>query len=182
MINKLTRISLTGMMGSGKTSIGKILAKKISLPFYDSDNDIEDKLNIKISEIFEKYGESWFREQEEKICNDILKKEEFVLALGGGAITNKLIRDHIEKNTLLIYLKTNENILFERLKNDKSRPLFKGSNLKKKISSILKDREKIYSESDITIENNVNDIEAVVEEIISLIKKVNYDKNKNHNN
>ena len=65
MINKLTRISLTGMMGSGKTSIGKILAKKISLPFYDSDNDIEDKLNIKISEIFEKYGESWFREQEE---------------------------------------------------------------------------------------------------------------------
>ena len=78
MINKLTRISLTGMMGSGKTSIGKILAKKISLPFYDSDNDIEDKLNIKISEIFEKYGESWFREQEEKVCNDILKKEKFV--------------------------------------------------------------------------------------------------------
>ena len=75
MINKLTRISLTGMMGSGKTSIGKILAKKISLPFYDSDNYIEDKLNIKISEIFETYGESWFREQEEKICNDILKKE-----------------------------------------------------------------------------------------------------------
>ena len=123
------------MMGSGKTSIGKILAKKISLPFYDSDNDIEDKLNIKISEIFEKYGESWFREQEEKICNDILKKEKFVLALGGGAITNKLIRDNIEKNSLLVYLKTDENILFERLKNDKSRPLLKGSNLKKKISS-----------------------------------------------
>ena len=131
MINKLTRISLTGMMGSGKTSIGKILAKKISLPFYDSDNDIEDKLNIKISEIFEKYGESWFRKQEEKICKDILKKEKFVLALGGGAITNKLIRDNIAKNSLLIYLKTDENILFERLKNDKSRPLLKETNLKK---------------------------------------------------
>ena len=172
MINKLTRISLTGMMGSGKTSIGKILAKKISLPFYDSDDDIEDKLKIKISEIFEKYGESWFREQEEKICNDILQKEKFVLALGGGAITNKLIRDNIAKNSFLVYLKTDENILFERLKNDKSRPLLKGSNLKKKISSILKDREKLYSESDIIIENNVNDIEAVVEEIISLIKNI----------
>ena len=171
MINKLTRISLTGMMGSGKTSIGKLLAKKINLPFYDSDEDIEDKLSLKISEIFETYGESWFREQEKKICIDILKKEKFVLALGGGAITNVRIRDSIVKNSLLIYLKTDENILFERLKNDKSRPLLKGANLKKQINSILKDRKKLYSESNIIIENNVNDIEAVVEEIISLIKK-----------
>ena len=138
MINKLTRISLTGMMGSGKTSIGKLLAKKINLPFYDSDEDIEDKLSLKISEIFETYGESWFREQEKKICIDILKKEKFVLALGGGAITNVEIRDSIAKNSLLIYLKTDENILFERLKNDKSRPLLKGTNLKKQINSILK--------------------------------------------
>ena len=171
MINKLTRISLTGMMGSGKTNIGKLLAKKINLPFYDSDEDIEDKLSLKISEIFETYGEILFREQEEKICIDILKKEKFVLALGGGAITNEGIRDSIAKNSLLIYLKTDENILFERLKNDKSRPLLKGTNLKKQINSILKDREKFYSESNIIIENNVNDIEAVVEEIISLIKK-----------
>ena len=104
------------------------------------------------------------------------------MALGGGAITNKLIRDNIAKNSLLVYLKTDENILFERLKNDKSRPLLKGINLKKQINSLLKDREKLYSESDIIIENNANDIEAVAEEIISLIKKVNYDKNKNHNN
>ena len=171
MINKLTRISLTGMMGSGKTSIGKLLAKKINLPFYDSDENIEDKLSLKISEIFETYGEILFREQEEKICIDILKKEKFVMALGGGAITNEGIRDSIAKNSLLIYLKTDENILFERLKNDKSRPLLKGTNLKKQINSILKDREKFYSESNIIIENNVNDIEAVVEEIISLIKK-----------
>ena len=171
MINKLTKISLTGMMGSGKTSIGKLLAKKINLPFYDSDEDIEDKLSLKISEIFETYGESWFREQEKKICIDILKKEKFVLALGGGAITNVRIRDSIAKNSLLIYLKTDENILFERLKNDKSRPLLKGTNLKKQINSILKNREKLYSESNIIIENNVNDIETLVEEIISLIKK-----------
>lgn len=171
MINKLTRISLTGMMGSGKTSIGKLLAKKINLPFYDSDEDIEDKLSLKISEIFETYGEILFREQEEKICIDILKKEKFVLALGGGAITNIGIRDSIAKNSLLIYLKTDENILFDRLKNDKSRPLLKGTNLKKQINSILEDREKLYSKSNIIIENNVNDIEAVVEEIISLIKK-----------
>ena len=171
MINKLTRISLTGMMGSGKTNIGKLLAKKINLPFYDSDENIEDKLSLKISEIFETYGEILFREQEEKICIDILKKEKFVLALGGGAITNVRIRDSIVKNSLLIYLKTDENILFERLKNDKSRPLLKGTNLKKQINNILKDREKFYSESNIIIENNVNDIEAVVEEIISLIKK-----------
>ena len=148
-----------------------MLAKKINLPFYDSDENIEDKLNLKISEIFETYGESWFREQEEKICIDTLKKEKFVLALGGGAITNVRIRDSIAKNSLLIYLKTDENILFERLKNDKSRPLLKGTNLKKQINSILKNREKLYSESNKIIENNVNDIETLVEEIISLIKK-----------
>tara|TARA_B100001250_G_scaffold350160_1_gene321735 strand:+ start:74 stop:598 length:525 start_codon:yes stop_codon:yes gene_type:complete len=171
MINKLKRISLTGMMGAGKTSIGKILAKKMSLPFYDSDKDIEDKLKLKISEIFKTYGESWFRKQEEKICKDILKKEKFILALGGGAITNKRIRDNILKDSFLIYLKTDENILFERLKNDKSRPLLKGSNLKKQINNILRDREKFYSKSNIVIENNVNDIETVAEEIMSLVKK-----------
>ena len=171
MINKLKRISLTGMMGAGKTSIGKILAKKMNLPFYDSDKDIEDKLELKISEIFEIYGESWFRKQEEKICKDILKKEKFILALGGGAITNKRIRDNVLKDSFLIYLKTDENILFERLKNDKSRPLLKGTNFKKHINSILKDREKLYSESDIIIENNINDIETLAEEIIFLIEK-----------
>ena len=171
MINKLQRISLTGMMGAGKTSIGKILAKKMNLPFYDSDKDVEDSLNLKISEIFETYGESWFREQEEKICKNILKKEKFVLALGGGAITNKRIRDEIAKNSFLIYLKTDENILFERLKKDKSRPLLKGSDLRKQINAILKDREKFYSESNIVIENNINDIETLAEEIIFLIEK-----------
>ena len=166
MINKLTRISLTGMMGSGKTSIGKMLAKQINLPFYDSDNYIEDKLNIKISEIFEKYGESWFREQEEKICNDILKKEKFVLALGGGAITNKLIRDNISKNSLLVYLKTDENILFERLKNDKSRPLLKGTNLKKQINNILTALEKNQS-GDKTYRQVLTDIKREVNKLQS---------------
>ena len=182
MINKLIKLSLTGMMGAGKTSIGKILAEKIHIPFYDSDQLIVDKLDLEIVDIFRNHGEDYFRNQEEEVCNNILKKETFVLALGGGGILNKRIRETINNETISIYLKTDQNILFERLKNDKSRPLLKGTNLKKQINSILKDREKLYSESDIIIENNANDIEAVVEEIISLIKKVNYDKNKNHNN
>jgi len=132
MINKLMKLSLTGMMGAGKTSIGKILAKKINIPFYDSDQLIVDKLELEIIDIFRNHGEDYFRNQEEEVCNNILKKETFVLALGGGGILNKRIRETINNETISIYLKTDQNILFERLKNDKSRPLIQGSDLKKK--------------------------------------------------
>ncbi len=173
MINRLIRLSLTGMMGSGKTSIGKVLAEKINIPFYDSDELIVDKMDLDIPDIFRNHGEDFFRNQEEEVCNDILKKETFVLALGGGAILNKKIRDSINNNTLSIYLKTDQSILFERLKNDKSRPLLQGSDLKKKINDIISERERFYLKSNIVVDNNTNDIELLTEKLISLIKNYN---------
>ena len=173
MINKSIKLSLTGMMGAGKTSIGKILAEKINLPFYDSDLLIEDKLDLEIKDIFSIHGEDYFRNQEEEVCKNILKKEKFILALGGGGILNKRIRESINNETISIYLKTDQNILFERLKNDKSRPLLQGSNLKKKINDIISEREKFYLKSNIVVDNNINDIELITEKIISLIKNYN---------
>ena len=129
--NNFKKITLTGMMGSGKTIIGKLLAKKISIPFYDSDERIESKLNLKISEIFSKYGEKKFRQEEELICKELLNKNDFVLALGGGAILNKEIQKLMLGKTLSIWIKTNIDVLFERLKNDRSRPLLNEVDLKK---------------------------------------------------
>ncbi len=173
MINKLIKLSLTGMMGAGKTSIGKILAEKINIPFYDSDQLIVDKLDSEIVDIFRDHGEEFFRNQEEEVCKHILKKEKFVLALGGGGILNKRIRKSINNETISIYLKTDQNVLFERLKNDKSRPLLQGSDLKKKINDIISEREKFYLKSNIVVDNNINDIQLTTEKIISLIKNYN---------
>ena len=89
-----------GMMGSGKSSIGKIVSKELKLDFYDIDNIIEKHLKMKISEIFSKKGENFFRKIEEKITIDTLKKKNIVLALGGGSFLNKNIRSKILKNHL----------------------------------------------------------------------------------
>jgi len=170
--NNFNKITLTGMMGSGKTSIGKLLAKKISLPFYDSDKRIESKLNLKISDIFSEFGEKRFRQEEELICKELLEKKKFILALGGGAILNKEIQNLMLDKTLSIWIKTNMDVLFNRLKNDRSRPLLNGVDLKKEIKKISSDREQFYSKSDICIENNDDDLGEVVEKIISRINKV----------
>ena len=164
------RIVLTGMMGSGKTTIGKLLSEKISFPFYDSDEEIELKLNLKISEIFSKLGESRFRIEEEIICRDLLKKDKYVISLGGGAILNEKIFNIISEETTSIWLRTDKNILIERLKEDKTRPLLNNKDLAKEIEKINNYRKQFYSKSDIIIENNNNDINQIVQNIISEIK------------
>ena len=164
------RIVLTGMMGSGKTTIGKLLSEKISFPFYDSDEEIELKLNLKISEIFSKLGESRFRIEEEIICRDLLKKDKYVISLGGGAILNEKIFNIISEETTSIWLRTDKNILIERLKEDKTRPLLNNKDLGKEIEKINNYRKQFYSKSDIIIENNNNDINQIVQNIISEIK------------
>mgnify|MGYP001376779147 FL=1 len=164
------RIVLTGMMGSGKTTIGKLLSEKISFPFYDSDEEIELKLNLKISEIFSKLGESTFRIEEEIICRDLLKKDKYVISLGGGAILNEKIFNIISEETTSIWLRTDKNILIERLKEDKTRPLLNNKDLAKEIEKINNYRKQFYSKSDIIIENNNNDINQIVQNIISEIK------------
>lgn len=164
------RIVLTGMMGSGKTTIGKLLSEKISFPFYDSDEEMELKLNLKISEIFSKFGESRFRVEEEIVCKDLLNKDKYVISLGGGAILNEKIFNIISEETTSIWLKTDENILIERLKEDKTRPLLNNKDLGKEIGKINNYRKQFYSKSDIIIENNNSDINQIVQNIISEIK------------
>ena len=164
------RIVLTGMMGSGKTTIGKLLSEKISFPFYDSDEEIESKLSLKISEIFSKFGENRFRIEEEIVCMDLLNKDKYVISLGGGAILNEKIFNIISEETTSIWLKTDENILIDRLKEDKTRPLLNNKDLGKEIEKINNYRKQFYSKSDIIIENNNNDINQIVQNIISEIK------------
>ena len=139
-------IVFIGMMGSGKSSIGSIVSKRLKVNFFDVDQIIEDELNMKISEIFEKKGESFFREFEEKTTLKILKKNTIVVSLGGGAFINKNIREEILKNHLSFWLKWDSKILIKRIKNSLKRPLAKKAT-SNELMNIINKRSNIYSKA-----------------------------------
>ena len=112
-----------GMMGSGKSSIGSLIAKRLKLNFIDIDKEIEKELGTSIKKIFKLKGENYFRKFEEKITLKRLKLNSVVISLGGGAFTNKNIRKEVLKDNLSFWLNWNENILLNRIKNSKKRPL-----------------------------------------------------------
>ena len=118
---------LLGMMAVGKTTIGKIVAKKQKLEFVDIDANIEEKCLMKISEIFKKKGEKFFRIEEEKEVLKSLKKSNCIIALGGGAFINKNVRDKILKNCISVWLDINLETLIKRTKWNKKRPLINNS-------------------------------------------------------
>ena len=154
-------IVFLGMMGSGKTSIGFLISKKLNLEFFDIDNYIENNLGMKISKIFKNKGEKFFREYEEKITLNILKKNNIVISLGGGAFLNKNIRNEILKNHFSFWLKLESDILIKRIKNSTKRPLaYNISDIE--LKNMIKERSKIYSKALYKINsNNLNKTEIM---------------------
>ena len=169
-MNKYKNIYLVGLMGSGKTTLGKILSKKLDKQFYDSDQVIEEKLGVDVPMIFEYEGEVGFREREKDILNELVGIQNIVLATGGGIILSKANRDLLAKNGIVIYLKSNQEDLILRMKNDKTRPLLKDGNIEEIIKKLCKEREPLYQEiADFEIMTKNKRIHEVLNEIISVI-------------
>ena len=163
-INK-KNVCIMGLMGSGKSIIGKDLSKYCNLKFYDTDKEIELITKKSINEIFEKDGETYFRKIEEKICLELLKKNNCIISLGGGTIINKKIRNAIKKNSYSIYLQVKLNNLESRLKLSKKRPLLnKIENKKETLEKLYYERRRFYEKADFTI-NNDDDKNQVIEKI-----------------
>ena len=141
---KAPNIYLIGLMGSGKTTLGKSLAKKLNRPFIDTDQLIEQKSGVDVSMIFEFEGEKGFRERETKLLSEIALKKEHIVSTGGGIILSKYNRDVIAKSGIIFYLKTQPAELLIRLQNDKTRPLLQGANLKEKLTKIYAERSTLY--------------------------------------
>jgi len=135
---------LLGMMSVGKTTIGKIVAKKQGLEFIDTDINIEKKCSMKISEIFKKKGERFFRIEEEKEVLKSLTKNNCVIALGGGAFINESIRNSVLKSSISMWLDTDLKTLNERIKWNKKRPLLDKKNNQIKINKLYSERKNIY--------------------------------------
>jgi len=152
-MNLNKNIVFLGMMGSGKSSIGNLVSKKLNIPFIDIDILIEDYAGMSITEIFEINGEDYFRNLEEKITLKSLKSKKSIIALGGGGFINEKIRKNVLSNHFSFWLDWNESILLKRIKNSKRRPLaFKSTD--KKIKEIIKERTKIYSKAQFKINCN----------------------------
>ena len=139
-------IVFLGMMGSGKTSLGAMISKKLRLNFFDTDDCIEKESGMKIWKIFELKGEKYFREIEEKITLDILTKKKIVISLGGGTFLNKKIREEILRNHLSFWLNWDSKILIKRIINNPKRPVaYKSS--PSELIDLIKKRSNIYSKA-----------------------------------
>ena len=156
------------MMGVGKSTIGKKLAKKLKRKFIDTDKIIEIKEKKTIKEIFENKGENYFRKIEKKITLEELKKDNLVMALGGGAFINTSIRKEIKSSCLSFWLDLKVESLLNRLKNVKKRPLLDENRLDQSINKIYSERKKIYNESNFRIKCNSMNKDEIVEKIIKL--------------
>ena len=166
-MNSNKNLVFLGMMGSGKSSIGNLVSKKLDLPFMDVDRLIVENTGMSISEIFEKKGENYFRNLEERITLKCLKKISNVISLGGGGFINDKIRKNILSNHFSFWLNWDDSILIKRIKNSKKRPLaFKSTD--QKIRAIIKDRSRIYSNAQFKINCNKLTKTEIVNKIIKI--------------
>jgi len=159
---------LTGMMGVGKSTVGRKLAKKLKLKFADIDQIIESKEKTTINAIFKNKGEDYFRKIETKVTLEELKKINLVIALGGGAFINKKIRQEVKDSSVSFWLDASLKSLLPRLKNLKKRPLLNKDNLEKKMNKIYSERKKIYDKSNFKIKCDSMKIDEIVNKVIKL--------------
>ena len=165
-------VCLIGLMGAGKSIIGKLLAKELRMSYYDSDKLIEKKLKKSINQIFIDHGESYFRNIEEEIVLSLLDKKNCVISLGGGSVLSNLTRKVLFLNSFSIYLKVDIEILYERLIKSKKRPLIKNQNIKEKLIKLTQDRNKYYKRANLIVNNSKNTEEAL-NKIKSELQKYN---------
>ncbi len=166
-MNSNKNLVFLGMMGSGKSSIGVLVSKKLNIPFIDIDNLIEDHAGMTISEIFEVNGEDYFRNLEEKITIKSLKHKNVVISLGGGGFINDKIRKNVLTNHFSFWLNWDDLILIKRIKDSKKRPLASKST-EQEIKALIDKRKKIYSEADFKINCNKLTKSEIVKTIIKV--------------
>ena len=162
---------LTGMMGVGKSTVGKNLAQKLSYNFVDIDRTIESREGSTINLIFKNKSESYFRKLENEISLEKLKKKNAVISLGGGAFLNKYIRREVKNTSVSFWLDVDVAILIKRLKKTKKRPLLYNKNLNVTVNKIYLERKKTYSEADYRIKCNFLGPDKIVDKILKLYEK-----------
>lgn len=165
-------IFLVGPMGSGKSTIGRQLARVLRRKFYDSDREIEKRTGVTISWIFEMEGEEGFREREERVIDELSAKENIILATGGGAVLREQNRMHLKQRGQVVYLSSTIEQLYKRTANDKKRPLLQTADRRQQIESILKQRDPLYREvADIIVMTGERSVKNTVNTVLRKMKQ-----------
>jgi len=162
-------IVLVGLMGAGKSSVGKLLAKRLGLTFYDADDEIEKAAGFSIEDYFERHGEAAFREGEHKVITRLLKGPPHVLATGGGAFMDPRTRDTILKRGISIWLRADLDILLNRVMRRSNRPLLKRGNPREIMAKLIAERDPVYAKADLTVTSMQEPHKEVVERIIAAL-------------
>lgn len=164
-------VALVGMMGAGKSSLGRRLAAKLAVPFRDADTEIEAAAGCTINQIFERYGEAAFRDCERKVIARLLTESPHVLATGGGAFIDEQIRAQIEVSALSVWINVPLDVLVTRVARRDTRPLLRNGNARDIVGALLDQREGIYAQADLTIASEDGPHGASVSRIMAALRE-----------
>jgi shikimate kinase len=162
-------VVLVGMMGAGKSSIGRRLATALGVPFRDADAEIEAAAGCSVTEIFARYGENAFRDGERKVLARLLAEPPHVLATGGGAFVDEETRARIKRDAVSVWLKADIDLLLDRVNRKDTRPLLKNGDPRATLEKLMHERDAIYGEADIVVESGDGPHGTVVKRIVTAL-------------
>ncbi len=172
MLNSTTNIFLVGLMGSGKTTIGRALAKRLNKRFVDADHEIEARTGASIPLIFEIEGEASFRQREADVIRDLTAQQGIVLATGGGAVLNEASRQWLKERGIVVYLRASVSSILQRTSHDRNRPLLQTADPKARIEELSVQRAPLYEEvAHIIVETGRPNVQSVVQNILAQLEK-----------
>jgi shikimate kinase len=163
-------VALVGLMGAGKSAIGKRLALRLGLPFVDADDEIERAAGCSISEFFERFGEAEFRAGERRVISRLLAGPAHVLSTGGGAYMDAETRALMRKHAITVWLRADLEVLYDRVKKRTNRPLLRGGDPREILERLIRQRYPVYAEADLVVESTAQPADVTTEQVLVALR------------
>lgn len=164
-------IVMVGLMGAGKSSIGRRLAQRLGLPFIDADDEIEAAAGCTIPDFFNRFGEDEFRRGEERVICRLLDGPPQVVATGGGAFMSRVTRDKVKQKAISVWLRAELDVLLRRVRRRNNRPLLAGRDQRQVLNELIERRYPVYAEADLVVDSGEGPHDEVVERIVTQLQQ-----------
>jgi shikimate kinase len=164
-------VALVGLMGAGKSAIGKRLAIRLGLPFVDADDEIERAAGCSIAEFFDRFGESEFRAGERRVISRLLAGPPHVLSTGGGAYMDPETRELMHKHAITVWLRADLEVLYDRVRKRSHRPLLRQGEPKEILARLISQRYPVYAEADLVVDSTAQPADATTEQVLEALRR-----------